>query len=733
MNRFRYHITGIVQGIGFRPFVYRLAKKLNLAGFVQNTGEAVIIEIEGDKKEIDKFETILKTDLPPLAQIDEVIKTEIEPIYKKEFEILESNRETSKKTITAPPDIAICDSCIDDIYKQDRYINYFATNCTNCGPRYTIIQSIPYDRDNTSMKEFPLCKSCNEEFENPLNRRFHAQAIGCKNCGPQLTLIYDEKLVLDNIYQKVSQFIKQGKIGAVKAVGGFHIVCDATNREVVEKLRSFKNRPTKPFAVLCRDLDQIQTIANITEKEKEHLQSKESPIVLLNKKENSYLAPNIAPNIEKIGCFLPYNGFYLLLFDYLEIPIVATSANLGGGAIITKKEEVLEKLPFIDFIVDYNREIVNAIDDSVVQIIDSDISVLRLARGFAPKEIILDRKVDKKILCVGANSKSSISILFDNKIIISPYIGDLDNLDSYEFFKRTIKTFKEFYNFKPDIVVCDKHSGYVSTKFAKELAETEDIELVKVQHHLAHLYSVKAEYGLTGTNYIGFIFDGTGLGEDNRLWGGEVFVREKRKYYFKPIKLLGSEIAIKEPRRVALSLLFEKYSLDEVENLDLPTVKAFSKNEIRLLYLMWQKGINIVETSSAGRYFDAVASIAGIVQKISYEGESGIRSEAKAKKINPLDSFGYKIENGEIEIAFDFFDRDIVEKFYSTVIKVIIDIAKLEKLPVILSGGVFQNRVLLENVIYHLKKEKIEFFYNKQIPANDAGISVGQGWYVIEN
>jgi len=737
MNRVKYIITGIVQGVGFRPFVYKIATNLNLKGFVQNTNEGVIIEIEGSSKVIDGFENALKNNLPPLSKIITIDKKELNPLHYKEFKIIKSQERSLIKSATVPPDIAICSECKKDITQIKKYKNYFATNCTNCGPRYTIIKTIPYDRKNTSMQKFTLCNSCKSEFEDLQSRRFHAQAISCVECGPKLTLIENVELRMKNIYKNTANLIKSGKIGAIKGIGGFHIVCDATNDEVLKRLREFKNRPSKPFALMCKNIEQIREFAVVSKKEEEALKSKEAPIVVLQKLKNqTKIADSIAPKIDKVGCFLPYSALHLLLFEYLSNPIVATSANLGGGAIIADAKEIKEKLNFVDFIVDFNRDIVNRIDDSVVQIIDNEIFIIRLSRGFAPKEIVLDKKIDKKILCLGANSKNSISLLFDNKLIISPYIGDLSNIEGFEFFKRTIKSFKNFYDFKPDLIVCDKHPSYESSKFAKQLEmSNEKLEIFKVQHHLAHLYSVKAEYHLKGKDYIGFIFDGTGFGEDNTLWGGEVFVKEKREYFFKPIKLLGGEIAIKEPRRVALSYLFEKYSLNEVLNLNLPTIKAFSKNEIILLHKMWQKNINIAKTSSVGRLFDMVASLAGVIQKISYEGESGIKTEAKVddSKLKNLDSFKYHIKNSQIIIDFDIFDRDLITKFYATIIKIVLYLSKAKNLPIILSGGVFQNKILLENLIHHLKKQDLKYYFNRTIPANDGGVSAGQGYYLVSN
>jgi hydrogenase maturation protein HypF len=428
---------------------------------------------------------------------------------------------------------------------------------------------------------------------------------------------------------------------------------------------------------------------------------------------------------------IAYSGFYYILFDYLDKPIIATSANLGGDPIITTKEDIKTKLPFVDFVVDYNRQIVNAIDDSVVQIANNDILTMRLSRGYAPKEIRLPFKIDKKILSLGANQKSSIALAFDDKIILSPYIGDLDSLNSVEFLKQTIKTFKRFYDFEPDIIVCDKHNGYESTKLAQQFKiQNSSLKIIQIQHHIAHLFSVKAQYNLRA-KYTSFIFDGTGLGDDGTLWGGEIFVEDKRKFHFKPIKLLGSTKAIKEPKRVALSMLFDRYSLDEVLNLNLPTIKSFSKSEIKVLYHSWNKNLNAPQSSSIGRYFDAISSLGGICQIQSYEGEAGLLSEQNLKIID--DSFEYNIIDGVIDIKFDFFDDKIVSKFYATLVKIIVDITIKEKLPIILSGGVWQNKTLLEFTCKTLDKHNIKYYYNTTTPINDGGIALGQIWSYLSD
>jgi hydrogenase maturation protein HypF len=432
---------------------------------------------------------------------------------------------------------------------------------------------------------------------------------------------------------------------------------------------------------------------------------------------------------------LPYTAFYHLLFKYLDNPIIATSANLSGEPIIIKRKDIVKKLPFVDYVVDYNRKIINAIDDSVVQIVNDDMVTMRLSRGFAPKEIILPFKLKNKILSVGANSKNSICLAFDNKIILSPHIGDIDSLNSFEFFTRTIKTFRRFYDFKPDIILCDKHNNYETTKWAKRYSKKKNIKIFEIQHHKAHIYSVKAEFNLKGNNYTGFSFDGTGLGDDGTLWGGEVFVKDKRRYYFKHIKLLGGAMAIKEPRRVALGMLFEKYSLDEILKLNLPTIKSFTTQEIKLFYQNWDKNLNTTKSSSIGRYFDGVASISGLCQYQSYEGEAGLLTQTniKDKKINIKDSFRYNIVNGVIDIDFDFFDDDLVVKFYNTLANIVLKISQKQNLDVILSGGVFQNKTLLELICKTLKTNNIKYHHNKTTPINDGGISLGQMWFFLSN
>ncbi len=740
MIRKSFLIYGVVQGVGFRPFIYKIACKNKLCGFVKNDSEGVELEVEGSEENIKIFEEQLHAQLPPLARIDTIKTKELEPLYEKSFEIRESSiYANNAKTALISPDIATCHECLEDKKKEGKYHNYFATNCTNCGPRYSIIKTVPYDRSNTSMDKFAMCESCLEEYKNPLSRRYHAQPISCNSCGPKLSLWHAQsKTAIDetDIFKKVADFIESGKIVAIKGIGGFHIVCDASNDAVILKLREFKNRPTKPLAIMCKDSVQIKSLACVNEKEEELLTSKEAPIVILKKSLFSYvkLSKFLAPNIDRIGCMLAYTPLHHLLFQYLNTPIVATSANLGDEPILTKMEDIFSKLPFIDFVLDFNREIINGVDDSLLQVVNGKTQTLRLSRGYAPKVIKLPFKSEKKILAVGANAKNSIAFVMGNNLILSPHIGDLDSLKAFEYFERTIETFKRFYDFEPDIIVHDKHPNYETTKWAKK----QNKELVEVGHHLAHIYACKAEFGLSG-DYLGFSFDGTGFGDGKILWGGEIFVGDERKYHFKPIKLLGGEKAIKEPRRVALSMLFDALSLEEVQELDLACVKEFSPENLKLLHQSHTKNLNAPQSSSVGRMFDAIVSFSDIAQTISYEGESGLLCESYYDE-NRTRSFNYAITDGVIDMKIvefilnnKFDKKELNSMFINTLVEIIISISKKEKLKVILSGGVFQNKTLLELAACGLEKENISYFFQQQTAINDGGIALGQAYFCVKN
>ncbi len=821
MKRVKVTIKGIVQGVGFRPFVYNLAKSLNLCGWVLNDGSGVEIEIVGKEELIDNFLDRLKNNPPPLSKIDsiEVISVRDSDSKVGEFKILDSIDGANKITSVAP-DITLCSDCLTEFKDKSnkRYKHPFIT-CTNCGPRWSIIKDVPYDRVNTSMSDFKMCSSCKEEYMDPLDRRYHAQPISCWECGPTLELKFkneelktkfgrhycksanlhnkiisqaeydaekrvDQVDYVDQIFKTVANLLKDGAILSIKGVGGFYLVCDATNSRVVEELRVRKRRPAKPFAIMCNSLEMAKEYAQILPKEEELLTSNIRPIVLLDSK-RSNLSNSIAPNIDRVGIVLPYMPIHYLLFENIDFPIVVTSANISGEPIIRDIEELEVKLgSVVDAILDYNREIVHSIDDSVVQVIDGYVQWIRVARGVAPLSIKLKVKNEElktkfihyyrksntinseipsqagydrgdskpsnlhtnsyllnSILAVGANQKSTIAITLDDKIIISPHIGDLDTIDSVEYFKRTIKEFKRFYEFEPNIIVSDLHPNYESVKVANELkAKNEKLKTTKVQHHFAHALAVMAEHNFTN-EALCFSFDGTGFGSDGTLWGGEVFIANikdfKRVLSLKQFKLLGGKRAIKETRRVALSLLFDSFSLDEVLKLNSPTIKSFKDYEIKLLHKSWKDGINTPQTSSIGRLFDAVASFADIMQNSSYEGESGMMIES-LYNFKIKDSYSYKIVDRKIDLSqivkeiLKDSKEQIATKFINTIAKMVIDISKeYLEYRVVLCGGVFQNRTLV-NIILNSDINK-RLMLSKNMSSNDAAISLGQAYYGVVN
>ena len=747
MKSVSIQIKGIVQGVGFRPYVFNLAHKYDIKGWVNNDEKGVNILLYAKEENIQNFINELKINPPKLAKIDSIEIEKITNIKEyKSFEIIESTSSNNKSTIVSP-DMSICDDCINEINDNSNFrFNYALTNCINCGPRYSIIKTVPYDRCNTSMADFILCDKCEEEYKNPSNRRYHAQPVACEKCGPSLKL-YNQNSI--NIYNNIeaiketANLIDKGYIFAIKGLGGFHLVCDATNDETIKRLRNLKCRPNKPYAILFKDIKSIKYYTLLTSKEEEVLNSKEKPIVLVDVSKNSLLSPYINPNVEKLGCFISYTPLQNLLFRYLKNPIIATSANLKDEPIIRTKEEIFEKLGnIVDFVLDYNREIVNACDDSVIQIVEDNIIKLRNARGYAPTSTKVKKAINKKVLSLGANQKSTITLAFENNLISSPHIGDLSTIDSVEYFERTIETFKNFYDFKPEILVCDKHPNYESTKYALKMKEKEpNIEIVQVQHHYAHILSVMAENGLEN-DVLGFAFDGTGYGDDGNIWGGEVFIANRKEYkrikHIKYFRLLGGEKAIKEPKRVALSLLFDNFSLDEILLLDNPVVKAFEQNEIKMLYTMWEKGLNAPLTSSIGRLFDAISSFANILHVQTYEGETGLQIEQNYDKCI-TDTYTYTIKNEEIdlscmikEIVKDSDKKLICSKFINTIVEIILDISNMYKdYPVVVSGGVFQNKTILSLLIKRFKQVDKVLYFNKEVPSNDGGISFGQAYCII--
>ncbi|WP_345991432.1 carbamoyltransferase HypF [Sulfurimonas sp. HSL-1716] len=743
-KRARIRVKGVVQGVGFRPFVYQLALKHSLEGFVRNDAHGVLIEVQGEETSLALFIKKLSEESPVLSKVESVASGDIPLKDTSGFRIEHSDEKLSKLTMVSP-DIAVCEKCKEEMSNPaNRRYAYPFINCTDCGPRYSIIKELPYDRPYTSMNSFKMCEACKKEYDDPANRRYHAQPISCPDCGPRLYLLDKEANRTAEGSEAISlaaKLINEGKILALKGLGGFHLVCDASSDEAVSALRERKKRPNKPLAVMFEDIQAIRKEALIDDVQQRLILSKEHPIVIVAKHPRGTLSKYVAPDIDRVGVFLPYTPLHILLLKQLKKPMVATSANLSDAPIITDEKDIFKKLGgVIDAVLSYDREIVNGCDDSVAQTVRDKNLFMRLARGYAPKSFLLPKKSNKRILAVGANQKNTLALAFGDHIILSPHIGDLDSLDAFEYFTRTLETFKRFYDFMPDIIVCDKHPEYETSKWAKQMIkENPNIELIEVQHHYAHALACMAEYSLD-EKVLAFCFDGTGYADDGTIWGGEILIADtqgyERVHHLKEFRLIGGSRAVKEPRRAALSLLFECYGLEEVLALENETVKSFTPEEIRNLHRVWQKGINSPYTSSMGRVFDAAASLLGVIQKLDYEGHSGLLLESITESVDKKKKFGYTIEDKAIDISQMIKEITRLQDakrgagmLISTIVNIILDIVqRYPKFPVVLCGGVFQNRVLVDNLIEVFEERKIRYYIQEKTPVNDASVSLGQLW-----
>lgn len=726
---YRIQIEGTVQGVGFRPFIYTLAHRFGLHGTVSNGTEGVEIYLNATSLELEELLSAIYSELPPLASIDKLTNSEINFTDYTDFTIIKT-QDQGKRTVRIPPDVSICKACEEELFDPENHrYGYPFITCTHCGVRYSIIRQLPYDRAQTSMAEFKMCKRCEEEYSNPLDRRYHAQPIGCYECGPTLTL-YKGKENIDLRKEKIIDttvtLLEEGNILAIKGVGGYHLVCDATNDEAVQRLRARKKRPSKPYAVMVFDIESAKSLAFINEKEEALLTAKERPIVLLDSKENIGISSFVAPNISRIGLFLPYTPIHLLLLQKFQRPLVATSANVTDEPICTHMESLKKLEGIYDYVLNHNRDIVNGCDDSVLMVVQDQEVMLRRARGYAPAAVKLPFNLEHRALALGANQKSTIAIAFEDEVILSPHIGDLNTIDSVSYFEKNIQILERIYDFVPEFVMYDTHPHYESTKYA--LAHYDNTK--PIQHHYAHILGVMAEKKMTG-KVFGVAFDGTGYGDDGHLWGGEFMICDYDGYeriaHLNYFKLLGGEKAIKEPRRVALSLLFELYG-EQALALDNATTQAFNPSELKTYFLAWKKGLNTPLSSSIGRLFDAVASLLGIIQVMSFEGESGMLIEALYES-SVTGHYPFDYENGKInilpmiEVILNESEITIaVSKFFHTLVEMIAIVYEPYDLPLVLSGGVFQNRVLLALVLQRFPQAII----SHAIPPNDGGIALGQ-------
>ncbi|MGW8168693.1 MAG: carbamoyltransferase HypF [Sulfurovaceae bacterium] len=732
---YKINIYGVVQGVGFRPFVYTLASKFGFKGSVSNGASGVEIYLNATSVQLEEFLQALSNNLPPLAQIDNIEYIKVDNKIFNSFAIEQSDN-TGNKSVKIPPDMFVCQECQKELFDPtNRRYRYGFINCTHCGVRYSIIKHLPYDRHNTSMGDFKMCKVCESEYNDPANRRYHAQPIGCFDCGPKLSFyVKEQKLDLsqEECIRHTVNYILEGKIVALKGVGGYHLVCDATNDQAVMELRKRKNRPSKPFAIMISDIDEANKLAYISDTEKKYLLSPQRPIVLLKSKE--LIAPSVAPSLSQIGIFLAYTPLHLLLLQMLDRPLIATSANLSDEPLCINLESLKKLETVYDAVLDHNREIVNGCDDSVIKIVAGHTLILRRARGYAPAHIKLPFALRCPTLALGANQKSTVAIGFDKDVILSPHIGDLDSIGSVNYFASNINTLRRLYDFVPKAVVHDMHPLYESTKYAKENFD----DTIAVQHHYAHILSVMVQHSVT-TKVLGVAFDGTGYGDDRSLWGGEFMICDydgfTRVASLNQFMLLGGEKAIREPRRVALGLLFDIYG-KEAFKLDSPTIKAFSSSELEIFYTAWIKQINSPLTSSMGRLFDAVASLCGVCQNVSFEGESGMLLE---ELFDPDIKEAYPFSVIENKIIFTDMIRAIMEekepraaisKFFRTIVKMIQYIRELyPSLPLALGGGVFQNGVLLELLFDKFP----DLLFGESVPPNDGSIALGQIAAMLSN
>lgn len=742
MERKYITVHGIVQGVGFRPFVYNEAIRNNLKGWVKNTSEGVYIDLEGEKVGMENFLITLKNSPPPLSKIEEINIEDKRIKGYKSFTIEKSNEICNSITLISP-DMAICKDCESDIKdSNNRRYKYPFTNCTNCGPRYSIIKKLPYDRAMTTMEEFKMCPICKEEYENPLNRRFHAQPNACKDCGPEVWLTDNLGNVMENKgpIESLIMLLKKGYIAGVKGLGGFHLVCDGKNEKVIKTLRERKNRPFKSLALMMKDINTVKKYCEVNTLEEEILTGRKRPILLLNKK-NDLLPNNISPDNNKLGVMLPYTPLHMLLFHEELDVLIMTSANPSGLPMVYKNEDAVEKLKdVVDYFLFHNREIHMPVDDSVVQVVMDKEMVIRSARGYAPAAIKLHNIKDS--LACGSQLKNTFAISKEHHVFISPHIGDMENLEVYNSFVKGVEHFKNIYSIKPKIIAFDMHPDFLGGQYSKNL----EGEKVPIQHHHAHIVSCMVDNDIN-RHVIGVAYDGTGYGTDGKVWGGEFLICNYKDFerigHLNYTLLPGGEAAIKEPYRMALSYLYKCYG-DRVESF-IPWKKSLENHMIKNVLSILKKNLNCIETSSMGRFFDAVSAILDLKRKVTYEGEAAIALESICS-LDEEEIYSYDIcdNNGELiineekiimGIMKDLKDGvnkgKIAKGFHNTVIAFTIDMCKRIRdmrgiNEVVLSGGVFQNNILLKGIAVGLEKQGFKVYTHGKIPTNDGGISLGQ-------
>jgi len=782
--RVKVTVRGAVQGVGFRPFVHRLATQLGLTGWVNNSPQGVFLEAEGERPILEQFVLRLASGKPPASFIQSLETTWLDPLGFQAFDIRPSDT-TGDKSALILPDIATCPDCLREMFDpQNRRFRYPFTNCTHCGPRFSIIEALPYDRANTAMKKFAMCPACQAEYDNPQDRRFHAQPNACPVCGPLLEFWRgwvgegpSEKLPRTHKRRHdallaAAKAIRAGEIVAVKGIGGFHLIVDARNAKAVQLLRERKHREEKPFALLFPALASLRQVCEISPLEERLLGSPEAPIVLLRKITNrqSPISNCVAPGNPNLGAMLPSNPLHHLLMAELGFPVVATSGNLSDEPICTDDLEAVERLRGIaDGFLVHNRPIVRHVDDSIVRVMLGREMMMRRARGFAPLPIQLRNAVygmrnmdggdsalrtprSEIILAVGAHLKNAVALAIGNNVFVSQHIGDLETAQAEDAFRRVTADLQKLFGAQARIVAADLHPDYISTKFALEQPSPAPAapasvvpRVIQVQHHIAHALSCIAENEIQ-LPALGVAWDGTGYGVDGTIWGGEFFhVTDdavERVATLRTFRLPGSNTAVKEPRRAALGMLFELCGDAILQRTDLPPVAAFSAAELSLLKTMLNRGLNSPPTSSIGRWFDAVASVIGLRQRMQFEGQAAMELEfalagvvtGKFYELPLVTRQGLCILDWAPVMREILLDAqsgmaagEISAKFHNTLAEAVVAVARRFGLArVALSGGCFQNRYLLERSVSRLRAERFQPYWHQRVPTNDGGIALGQ-------
>ncbi len=734
----KIEVGGVVQGVGFRPYVARLASKLLLNGFVQNSSSGAIITICGDSLRVEEFLAVFQSSPPPLAKIDSVLIKESEYQNFDGFFVKESSDE-SAKTAFFPPDLTICEECEKELFDaNDRRYLYPLINCQNCGPRFTVIDSLPYDRMRTSMRPFEMCPSCKNEYEDISDRRFHAEPVSCPSCGPSFYFTDDSGVVIassknGDILSLIADALRSGKIVAIKGVGGFHLVCRADSDEAVRRLRDKKQRAKKPFAVMFKNLDALRCECSPTKREEELLASKERPITLMRKSHNYSLSSSISFESPFIGAFLPYSGVYATLFGMIDFALVATSANISDEPIATSEEELFLRLASgFDYAFYYDRKILQGCDDSVVRASDETIIKLRNSRGFAPLFFKSDHVFKEGVFCAGAHQKNSFAICFGQNIVVSAHIGDLDSLEAVEYYEKSVERLRSLWGARFGLVVRDLNARYASSRFADSIGAP----ILTLQHHKAHFLASLLERRALHSDALGVVWDGTGIGEDGNVWGGEFFVKSgheiTREAHLPYFWLLGGERAAKEPRKSAFSLALSFLTQEEMKQIGVRL--GYTENEIALLCEAFDKKLNCVKCSSMGRLFDAIAALIGVVGAQSFDGESGLMLEALYEREN---AYFYDIFEGKKPniaallrlVLQEEGQKAAATKFINTLAEYIKVVAANYDLPIFCSGGVFQNAALVFAAKRALGADKL--FFCEKLSPNDSSICVGQAAFAI--